>query len=89
MDKRAFKTYLNHVLLPQLEPGSMLVMDNWTVQGDDITELVETYKSILYLPTCLPDFNPIEYLFSKIKTFINALRPATMPKLIQVFLDAT
>lgn len=75
VDKHAFKTYLENALLPQLEPGTTLVMDNWTVHhGHDIAELVESYHcKILYLPTYSPDVNPIEYLFSKIKTDIPPL----------------
>ena len=81
---------LENVLLPELEPGTILVMDNWTVhKGKDITELVESSGcKLLYLPTYSPDFNPIEYLFSKIKTFIKKLRPSTLPELIQAFSDA-
>lgn len=87
VDKNAFKAYLENVLLPKLEPGTTLVMDNWTVhKGDDITKLVESYGcSILYLPTYSPDFNPIEYLFSKIKTFIKKLRPLTLAELMHAF----
>jgi len=90
VDKNAFKAYLVNVLLPKLESGTTLVMDNWTVhKGDDITELVESYGcKILYLPTYSPDFNPIEYLFSKIKTFIKKLRPSSLPELIDAFSDA-
>ena len=74
-----------------LEPETILVMDNWTVHhGDDVTDLVESFGcAILYLPTYSPDFNPIEYLFIKIKTFIHKLKPATLPELIQAFCEAT
>jgi len=91
VNKNAFKAYLKHILLPQLEPDSILVMDNWTVHhGADIKELVESFHcKILYLPTYSPDFNPIEFLFSKIKAFIKALRPLSLPDLIQAFRDAT
>jgi len=90
VDKNAFKAYLEHVLLPKLEPGTTLVMDNWTVhKGDDVSELVESYGcKILYLPTYSPDFNPIEYLFSKIKAFIKKLRPMNLDDLMDAFSDA-
>ena len=90
VDKNAFKAYLKNVLLPQLEPGTTLVIDNWTVhKGEDITKLVESFGcNILYLPTYSPDFNPIEYLFSKIKAFIKKLRPSTLPELMDAFSDA-
>ena len=90
VNKNAFKAYLEHVLLPKLEPDTVLVMDNWTVhKGDDITELVERFGcTILYLPTYSPEFNPIEYLFSSIKAFIKKLRPSTFPELMDAFSDA-
>lgn len=90
VDKSAFKAYLEHVLLPKLEPDTVLVMDSWTVhKGADITALVENYDcTILYLPTYSPDFNPIEYLFSSIKAFIKKLRPSTLPGLLDAFSDA-
>lgn len=90
VDKAAFLTYLAEALLPELDSGGILVMDNWTVHhGEDITALVEAFDcSILYLPTYSPDFNPIELLFSKIKAFVKKLRPLAMPDLIQAFADA-
>ena len=70
VNKSAFLTYLAEVLLPDLEAGSVLVMDNWTVHhGHDVGELVEAHGcTIFYLPSYSPDFNPIEFLFSKIKS---------------------
>jgi transposase len=91
VDKNAFKAYLETVLLPKLKPGTILIMDNWKVHhGSDITELVENVGcKVLYLPTYSPDFNPIEYLFSKIKAFIKTFRPLNLSNLMDVFSDAT
>lgn len=90
VNKTAFKTYLSEVLLPNLDPGSILVMDNWTIhKGDDIKQLVESHGcSIRYLPTYSPDLNPIEFLFGKIKALVKKLRPLTLPDLLQAFADA-
>lgn len=91
VDKKAFKAFLSSILLPKLEPGTILVLDNWKVHhGEDIRELVESYGcELLYLPSYSPDFNPIEFLFSKVKAFIKMLRPMNMPELLQAFQDAT
>lgn len=77
-------------LLPNLEQGSILVLDNWTVHhGSDIKKLVDSYACQLrYLPAYSPDFNPIELVFSKIKAFVKALRPKETPTLIKAFEDA-
>ena len=90
VDKNAFKAFLKSVLLPKLKPKTILIMDNWTVHhGQDIKELVEYFDcTVLYLPTYSPDLNPIEYLFSKIKSFIKKLRPLTSQALSQAFIDA-
>lgn len=90
VNKAAFITYLSKVLLPNLEPGSVLVLDNWTVHyGTEITHLVEAHGSeLFYLPTYSPDFNPIEYLFAKIKVFVKKLRPTSTPDLLQAFSNA-
>lgn len=91
VDKNAFKAYLEMVLLPKLKPGTTLIMDNWKVHhGSDITELVQSFGcKVLYLPTYSPDFNPIEYLFSKIKAFIKKFRPLNLDDLMDVFSSAT
>lgn len=90
VNKNAFLAFLETTLLPTLAKGSVLVLDNWTVHhGDDIRELVEAYNcELLYLPTYSPDLNPIEQLFAKVKAFVKALRPDTVPNLIQAFCDA-
>lgn len=90
VDRNAFLGFLEHSLLPVLEPSSILVLDNWTVHhGDAVRELVEAAGcELLYLPTYSPDFNPIEHLFAKVKAFIKRLRPATIQGLTQAFCDA-
>ena len=77
-------------LLANLEQGSILLMDNWRVHhGKDIRELIESHDcSVRYLPTYSPDFNPIELIFSKIKSFIKARRPRETSKLLEAFVDS-
>jgi transposase len=90
VNKSAFLCFLEFTLLPTLLPGSVVVMDNWTVHhGDEVSELVERFGcELFYLPTYSPDFNPIEHLFAKIKAFIKRLRPESSNKLTQAFCDA-
>lgn len=90
MTKATFLTFLDKVLLPNIEQGSILIMDNWKGHhGPDVHDLVASYNcEIIYLPAYSPDFNPIEYLFSKIKAFIRGLRPMTLEDLLQAFEDA-
>lgn len=64
-----FETYVEKVLLPGLQRGRIVVMDNLTAhKGDRIRELIESAGcELLYLPPYSPDLNPIEEAFSKIK----------------------
>ena len=59
-DGRVFLTYLKDVLVPQLWPGAVVVMDNLgahKVKG--VQELIEAAGArLLYLPPYSADFNP-------------------------------
>ena len=69
---QVFLTYLKDVLIPQLWPGAVVVMDNLNahkVKG--VRELLEAAGArLLYLPPYSPDFNPIEMAWSKLKNFL-------------------
>lgn len=90
VNQHAFLGYLEHILLPTLNKGTILVMDNWTIHhGHEVRDLVEIFGcQLLYLPSYSPDLNPIEHLFSKVKTFIKKIRPDNIDDLIQTFCDA-
>ncbi len=69
---QAFVTWTRQVLAPELRPGDMVVMDNLAchkVAG--VREAIERRGAQLrYLPPYSPDFNPIEQVFSKLKTLL-------------------
>lgn len=69
VDARVFEAYLEGVLLPELRPGRIVVMDNLSAhKTKKVRKLVEEAGcELLYLPPYSPDFNPIEEAFSKIK----------------------
>lgn len=87
VDSPAFLSYIEHVLCPSLEPGQVVIMDNFTIHHNRrVKELIETQgRELLYLPTYSPDFNPIEHLFAKLKAFIRKLRPDSLNDLIRAF----
>ena len=70
-----FEGYLREMVVPALEEGEVVVMDNLSAhKGEWVRELLEgAGAEVLYLPPYSPDFNPIEEAFSKIK---NLLRKA-------------
>jgi transposase len=69
VDAQVFEAYLERVLLPELRPGRVVVMDNLSAhKTEKVRELVEGAGcELLYLPPYSPDLNPIEEAFAKIK----------------------
>ena len=83
MDGPAFRAYVTKVLVPELRPGDVVVMDNLPAHKvGGIREAIETAKArLLYLPPYSPDFNPIEMAFSKLKALLRAAAPRTITTL--------
>lgn len=73
-DKKMFNTWLVQVLLPQLSPGTTIVMDNAAFHKSTLTkQLIEEAKcQLLYLPTYSPDLNPIEHCWHVIKNMLRS-----------------
>jgi transposase len=67
--RSVFETYLIEVLLPALEPGTIIVLDNASFhKGGSIESIVASAGcSLLYLPPYSPDLNPIEHFWSALK----------------------
>ena len=59
-----FQQYVQETLLPELNPGDIVVMDNLAAHhGPGIAQMIaQAGAQILYLPPYSPDFNPIEKL---------------------------
>jgi transposase len=90
MDGRAFEVYVEQVLLPTLQRGDIVVLDNLSAhKGERIRELIEACGAHLeYLPPYSPDFNPIELCWSKIKTALRAAKARTFDALVDAVADA-
>jgi transposase len=84
-DTAVFAGYLEHVLLPALSPGQVVVVDNVGAHKPDrIRALVEAAGcELVFLPGYSPDPSPIEEAFSKLKALIRAAAART-----RVALDA-
>lgn len=71
-NRMVFETWLETCLLPALEPGQFVVMDNATFhKGGRIQQLIQDAGcEILYLPPYSPDLNKIEKCWSWLKSRI-------------------
>jgi transposase len=80
MNRDAFETYVEKVLVPELAAGDVVVMDNLSShKGPRVRQLIEaTGATLLYLPPYSPDFNPIENAFSKLKALFRKAEERTV-----------
>lgn len=88
-----FEAFIEHVLVPELRPGDVVIMDNLSSHKRSRTrELIESVGAkVSYLPPYSPDLNPIEMIFSKIKQLLRSLQCRTRTALweaMQSVLDA-
>ena len=72
INRNAFQAYVDQVLVPELKPGDVVVMDNLSShKGPAVRRAIEAAgANLLYLPPYSPDFNPIENAFAKLKALL-------------------
>lgn len=77
---RAFQAYVDQVLVPELQPGDIVVMDNLgSHKGAGVRAAIEAAGArLLYLPPYSPDFNPIENAFAKLKALLRKAAERTV-----------
>ena len=82
-DTEAFKAYVQHVLSPSLQPGDVVIMDNLSPhKGATVQRLIEKAGAeILFLPSYSPDLNPIEKMWSKVKSNLRSTEARTQQAL--------
>lgn len=70
-----FESFVEFVLVPELRPGNVIIMDNLSSRKRRRTrELIEAAGAdLVFLPPYSPDLNPIEMVFSKIKQELRML----------------
>jgi transposase len=92
MNRPAFLAYVRQVLVPELEPSDIVIMDNLPAhKGHQVREAIEAAGAILlYLPPYSPDFNPIENAFAKLKALLRKAAERTVDglwRLIGILID--
>ena len=80
INREAFETYVARVLVPELQAGDVVIMDNLSShKGPRVREMIEwAGASLLYLPPYSPDFNPIESAFAKLKALLRKAAERTV-----------
>jgi transposase len=90
VDGDAFLAFVQEVLVPQLRPGQVVVLDNLKAHKvAGVREAIEAVGArLLYLPPYSPDFSPIEECWSKIKTILRTKAARTLTRLWQAITEA-
>lgn len=83
----SFAQYVESSLVPELEPGVIVVMDNLPVHKSKrvADAIVAAGCTLVFLPPYSPDYNPIENMWSKVKALLRAAAARTF----EAVLDAT
>ena len=90
MDRRIFETYVETQLVPTLEKGDIVIMDNLPAHKSPIAEkaILDRGAQVLFLPPYSPDLNPIEQWFAKLKALLRKAAARTFDALINAIASA-
>ena len=80
IDGESFRAYIEQLLVPTLEPGDIVIMDNLgSHKSAEVSKMIRAVGAKLhYLPPYSPDLNPIEQAFSKIKHWMRQAQKRTI-----------
>jgi transposase len=89
-DAQVFEGYIEHILVPSLRPGQIVILDNLSAhKGQRVRDLIATRGCHLwYLPPYSPDLSPIEYAFAKLKAWLRKVSARTHAALECAIADA-
>ncbi len=89
-DTPTFIAFIRGAVVPALQPGQVVVMDNLACHKDsEIARLLnDCGAKLLYLPPYSPDLNPIELAISKIKTLLRKLARRSVDTLFTAIAEA-
>ena len=75
MDGPALAAYIRDALIPEIEPGTVVILDNLATHRNKEAEAALRAHGcwFLYLPPYSPDLNPIEMAFSKLKAHLRRI----------------
>jgi transposase len=90
LNKDVFSGYISQCLVPTLQKGDIVVMDNCSVHKvkNILQPIFDAGATVLFLPPYSPDLNPIELAWSKMKTFLRKRKARTPQQLESALLTA-
>ncbi len=83
IDGDIFYMYISKILCPSLHEGDVVIMDNLSCHKSERIEqaINERKAELLFLPPYSPDFNPIEKMWSKVKSYLRKTKARTQEDL--------
>jgi len=89
-DTEVFRAYVREVLCPTLKEGDMVIMDNLAPHKNEETiALIEAVGATAhFLPAYSPDLNPIEKMWSKVKSLLRSAEARTHEDLLAAIASA-
>jgi transposase len=90
LDGEMFEEYVRKCLTPTLKEGDIVVMDNLSShKREGLREIVEEVGArIEYLPAYSPDFNPVENMWSKLKSQLRKVKERSKDVLFEAVGEA-
>lgn len=85
MDGTAFVAYIREVLVPEIAPGTVVILDNLvTHRNREAAQALRDHGCwFLYLPPYSPDLNPIEQALSKLKAHLRNIGARTFTEVFE------
>lgn len=83
VNSHTFIGYTQQCLAPALRPGDVVVMDNLAAHKTTAVQeaIAAVGADVWYLPPYSPDLNPIEKLWSKVKSWLRSAQARSLPEL--------
>jgi transposase len=90
VDREVFQTYVQEALVPQLQEGDVVVMDNLQPHKNPaVIKAIEAVGArVEPLPVYSPDLTPIEEMFSKTKNYLRTVAARTTDTVITAMGEA-
>jgi transposase len=90
MTGEVFEAYVEQLLVPELRPGDVAVMDNLSVHKMVAVRkhIEQVGAQLLFLPPYSPDFSPIEPAWSKVKALLRRSAARTYDALLEAVTSA-